>query len=250
MKRIGAIILCLCISIFDVSADGKEYFEFAKNLYNQGKYEEAIQGFKQCIQFYSDELDVSSMNNWIGKCQTKIKERNAQIRAQQRAKMVEAERQANAAKLAEEQKAYEARQKERIERKLLYVSSNAFLFDKEYAEMHQAIKGYVAEHSEQRFTDDPEMAYWSVYITANAYEYEHEHNSNNYFSYVVAYVKITNEITKEIIYENEIVVKGGSTILTEDSKKGYQLAAIMAYNRSKKNNVVNEVGAKILENLK
>lgn len=236
MKRLVLLIISVFIGVV-AYADGIEYFEHVKSLYQQGRYEEAKQGFVSCKTYYSDELNVSSINEWIRLCESKINERNAAIQARRQAEITETKRRADEARLAAERKAYEAKQQERIEKKLLYVSSNAFIFNKEYTGMHQAIKGYIAENSEQRFTDDPEMAYWGVYITANAHEYSTDdhgiHHSN-----VVAYIKITNEITKETIYESEVIEKGSSSM-------NYTVAAEKAYR-----NINKDIGIRIVEQLK
>lgn len=225
MKRLVLLIISVFIGVV-AYADGIEYFEHVKSLYQQGRYEEAKQGFVSCKTYYSDELNVSSINKWIRLCQSKINERKAAIQAKRQAEIAEAQR-----------KAYEAKQQERIEKKLLYVSSNAFIFNKEYTGMPQAIKGYIADNSEQRFTDDPEMAYWCVYVTANAHEYSID-NGGIHYSHVVAYIKISNEITKETIYESEVVVKGGSSM-------NYTVAAEKAYR-----NINKDIGSKIIEQLK
>lgn len=235
MKRLVLLIISVFIGIV-AYADGIEYFEHVKSLYQQGRYEEAKQGFVSCKTYYSDELNVSSINEWISLCQSKINERNAAIQARRQAEITETKRRADEARLAAERKAYEVKQQERIEKKLLYVSSNAFIFNKEYTGMHQAIKGYIAENSEQRFTDDSEMAYWGVYVTANAYEYNI--SNNTYFSKVTAYIKITNEITKETIYESEVIAKGGSSM-------NYTVAAEKAYR-----NINKDIGIRIVEQLK
>lgn len=225
MKRLVLLIISVFIGVV-AYADGIEYFEHVKSLYQQGRYEEAKQGFVSCKTYYSDELNVSSINKWIRLCQSKINERKAAIQAKRQVEIAEAQR-----------KAYEAKQQERIEKKLLYVSSNAFIFNKEYTGMPQAIKGYIADNSEQRFTDDPEMAYWCVYVTANAHEYSID-NGGIHYSHVVAYIKISNEITKETIYESEVVVKGGSSM-------NYTVAAEKAYR-----NINKDIGSKIIEQLK
>lgn len=235
MKKLGTLLISIFISV-SAYADGIQYFDYVRSLYEQGRYEEAIQGFNACKKLYYDELDIASIDNWVGKCNIKIKERNAAIQARRQAEIADAKRRADEARLAEERKAYEIRQQERKEKKLLYVSSNAFLFDAEYTGMHQAIKGYITDNSEQRFTDDSEMAYWCVYVTANAYEYNI--SNNTYFSNVTAYIKITNEITKETIYENEVVEKGGSSM-------SYTVAAEKAYRNINKN-----IGIRIIEQLK
>lgn len=208
MRKLGILMISILISV-TAYADGIQYFDHVRSMYEQGRYEEALQGFTACKKLYYDELDVASIDNWISKCNSKIKERNTAIQAKRQSEIEEAKR-----------KAYEAKQQERIEKKLLYVSSNAFLFDKEYFGMHQAIKGYIADNSEQRFTDDSEMAYWCVYITSNAFKYNFDNHT--YRSKCFAYIKITNEITNETIYENEVITTGGSQI-------DYSVAAENAY---------------------
>lgn len=241
MKRLVLLIISVFIGVV-AYADGIEYFEHVKSLYQQGRYEEAKQGFVSCKTYYSDELNVSSINEWIRLCESKINERNAAIQARRQAEITETKRRADEARLAAERKAYEAKQQERIEKKLLYISSNAFLFDKEYLGMHQAIKGYIADNSKQRFTDDPEMAYWCVYVTANAYEFsslpiDSDPNSKNvwYTSKVVAYIKIINEITNETLYEGEIIQSDAWNRSTIDYKhsaeKAYRLINVEIGNR-------------------
>ncbi len=230
MRILGILLISIFINV-TAYADGIQYFDHVRSLYEQGRYEEAIQGFTACKKLYYEELDMTSIDNWISKCNIKIKERNAAIQARRQAEMAEAKR-----------KAYEVKQQERIEKKLLYISSNAFLFDKEYLGMHQAIKGYIADNSEQRFTDDPEMAYWCVYVTANAYEFSSlpigsEPNSKNvwYTSKVVAYIKIINEITNETLYEGEIIQSDARNRSTIDYKhsaeKAYRLVNVEIGNR-------------------
>lgn len=228
MRKLGILMISILISV-TAYADGIQYFDHVRSMYEQGRYEEALQGFTACKKLYYDELDIASIDNWINTCNSKIKERNATVQAKRQSEIAKA-------KLAEERRAHEEKQKKIVEKKLLFVSSNAFLFDKEYTGMHQAIKGYIADNSEQRFTDDSEMAYWCVYVTANAYEYNM--NNNTYFSNVTAYIKITNEITKETIYENEVVEKGGSSM-------NYTVAAEKAYRNINKN-----IGIRIIEQLK
>lgn len=228
MRKLGILMISILISV-TAYADGIQYFDHVRSMYEQGRYEEALQGFTACKKLYYDELDIASIDNWINTCNSKIKERNAAVQAKRQAEIAKA-------KFAEERRAHEEKQKKIVEKKLLFVSSNAFLFDKEYTGMHQAIKGYIADNSEQRFTDDSEMAYWCVYVTANAYEYNM--NNNTYFSNVTAYIKITNEITKETIYENEVVEKGGSSM-------NYTVAAEKAYRNINKN-----IGIRIIEQLK
>lgn len=229
MRKLGILMISILISV-TAYADGIQYFDHVRSMYEQGRYEEALQGFTACKKLYYDELDIASIDNWINTCNSKIKERNAAVQAKRQAEIAKA-------KLAEERRAHEEKQKKIVEKKLLFVSSNAFLFDKEYTGMHQAIKGYIADNSEQKFTDDPEMAYWCAYITANAHEYSTDDRGIHY-SNVVAYIKITNEITKETIYESEVIVKGGSSM-------NYTVAAEKAYR-----NINKDIGIRIVEQLK
>lgn len=224
MRKLGISLISIMISA-SAYADGIQYFDYVRSLYEQGRYEEAIQGFTACKKLYYDELDVASIDNWISTCNIKIKERNDAIQAKRLAEIADAKR-----------KAYEAKQLERVEKKLLYVSSNAFLFDKEYIGMHQAIKGYIANNSEQKFTDNPDMAYWRVYVTANAYEYSHAENGV-FYSNVVAYIKVINEITSVTIYEDEVIVRKGSSM-------SYKVAAETAYR-----NLNKEIGTRILQKI-
>ena len=242
MKRLAILIISMFISV-SAYADGLEYFDHVKSLYQQGRYDEAMQGFISCKTYYSAELNVSSVNEWIALCQTKIDEKNAAIKAKRNAKIAEDKRKADAARAEAERKAYEAKQQERIEKQLLYVSSNAFIFDKEYTGMHQAIKGYIADNSNYRFTNDLDMAYWSVYVSANAVDclVQELGDVGKYFTAnVVAYVTVKNEITGEIIYEGEVSLadkKPKSTISAENSAtKAYKI-------------INEEIGSKILEQL-
>lgn len=233
MRKLGILMISILISV-TAYADGIQYFDHVRSMYEQGRYEEALQGFTACKKLYYDELDIASIDKWINTCNSKIKERNAAVQAKRQAEIAKA-------KLAEERRAHEEKQKKIVEKKLLFISSNAFLFDKEYTGMHQAIKGYIADNSEQKFTDDPEMAYWCVYITANAYEYSHINEVYN--ANVVAYIKVVDAITNEIIYEGETYIRKGSS-------RGYEYAAQLAYSISNKDNIVKIVGTKIMEQLK
>lgn len=247
MKRLGMLIIGILMSLI-LYADGIEYFEHVKSLYNQGRYDEAILGFESCKTYYSEELNVSSINEWINICQSKIDECNAVIQAKKQAEITDAKRRKEESRLDDERRAYEAKLMERIEKKLLYISSNAFLFDKEYMGMHMAIKGFISDNSEYSFTDDPEMAYWCVYVTANAYEYsfmpiDPQSNSEKgwYTSKVVAYIKVANKVTNEILYEGEIYQADGKN----RSTMSYLHSANKAYG------IINEkIGLKVLQKLK
>ena len=222
MKRIGVLIIFLLASVFAYADNSSKldealrHFNHYLSLYDKGKYEEAMQGFNDCKRRYSAELDIASLNGWIGKCNQKIAAKKAAIeRKAAEAKLAE-ERRIAAKKLAAE-KAEKARLDSlRIANKLLFVSSNAFIIDKEYAGMHQAVKTDISKNDpKQRFADNPEDAYWSVYITARIDRQEEEKsafdpNIIQHYSWVVAYVKIVDNISDVTLYDGEIAdVKGG-----------------------------------------
>lgn len=256
------ILLFVCFTNFLSFAGGIEYFNHVKSLYNSGRYEEALQGFKSCKTVYHSEFNTDQINNiniWISKCQTKISEKKAIIQAKRKAEVAAAQRRAHEAKLAKEKKEKEARlaeeqrikdsiQQERIKRKLLFVSSNAFLIDCEYTGMHQAIKEHIANNSDYRFTDNPDNAYWSVYVTANAYpiyknkEENKEENKGPFHSRAIAYIKIIDEINNETIYEGEIESSIGDYF-------DYNNAARKAYTY-KRNGLNIKTATEILKHLK
>lgn len=239
----------MIITSIVVHAGGIEYFKHVTSLYNSGRYEEALQGFKSCKSVYYKEFNteqINKLNTWIGMCQRKISEKNAAKHEKRKADIAKAKRKANEAKLAEERKAYEAKQLERIEKKLLFISSNAFLINEEYSGMHQAIKGHIAKNSDFKFTDDPNKAYWSVYVTANAYKYRQniskETNKKTYYSRAIAYIKIVDEINHETIYEGEIESSQGDFY-------DYNDAARKAYTH-KKNGLNIKIATEILNYIK
>lgn len=217
MKRIVVLIISvfICVAAY---ADGIEYFEHVKTLYQQGRYEEAKQGFLSCKTYYSEELNISSINKWISLCQSKINERNAAIQARRQAEIADAKRKADEAKIAKLNALKAAEDSIRKEKKLVYISSNAYIFDKEYTGMHQSIKGYIAQHSKQKYTNELNKAYWGIYITANAYK--RKNNNNRFASDVIAYVTIKNLYSDEIIYEDEIIERAISTIDFNEAAKG------------------------------
>lgn len=197
----------------NVKADGREYFDYViRQLYQKGLYEEALQGLDICNKYYSEELNTGLINDYIVKCKTKISDKKA---------VEEANKQA--ARAAEKAKEELERLEKRKEDKLLYLSSSAFNFKTEYTGMHSAIKGYIAKNSNLRFANNPEMAFWGVYVTATAKE-SPSNGPKDYNASVYAYVKIIDEIQGVTIYEDEIVGRGNSKI-------DYQNAAVRAYKK-------------------
>ena len=246
MKRTGILIIFLLASVIayaDRSSkidEALKHFDYYHSLYNKGKYEEALQGFNDCKRRYASELDIASLSGWIGKCNQKIAARKAAIRKQRQAQIAAAERKVAEAKLAEERRiaaeklAAEKAEKARLDslrkvNELLFVSSNAFMLDKEYAGMHQAVKANISKNNpKQRFADNSEEAYWSVYITARIDRQEEEKsafdpNIIQHYAWVVAYVKIVDNISDVTLYDGEIAdVKGGGfnrKVADEDAYK-------------------------------
>lgn len=225
MNTIIKGIMFLTVGILlstNVKADGREYFDYViRQLYQKGLYEEALQGLDICNKYYSEELNTGLINDYIVKCKTKISDKKA---------VEEANKQV--ARAAEKVKEELERLEKRKEDKLLYLSSSAFNFKTEYTGMHSAIKGFIAQNSDLKFSDNPEMACWCVYVTANAKEAP-SNGENDYNATVCAYVKIVDEIQGVTIYEDEIVER-------RNSKIDYQAAANRAYRGNKKQKGINE----------
>ena len=103
MRKLGILMISILISV-TAYADGIQYFDHVRSMYEQGRYEEALQGFTACKKLYYDELDIASIDKWINTCNSKIKERNAAVQAKRQAEIAKA-------KLAEERRAHEEKQK-------------------------------------------------------------------------------------------------------------------------------------------
>lgn len=192
MKHLFLLLISWLIAL-NAFAGGIQYFEHVKSLYAQERYTEALQGFKICLNLYSDELDVEDLNNWISKCNERITQK--QKETQERIK--------NQTFAAERKAVYNRKQREREEKKLILVSTNAMALDADYPAMQSAIKGFLSDAG-FKFTDNQELACWSVYVTAKAYECAYSEDEQVYYSSVNACVKIENNISGEIVYENEI----------------------------------------------
>lgn len=212
MKR-SILLLIAMLSTINVFAGNPKIYEDAKTWYAHEQYEKAIQGFELCKIRYSNVLDEEDLNSWISKCNDGIRLRKAKLAKERKA----------AARSATEAAAAVAKRQKRIEDKLVYVSSDAYIFDTQYSDMHRAIKGYLSDAGFE-FTDNPELAYWSVYVTALAYELNIA-PEGFYRSAVDVCVKIVNEIDNgRIIYENEIPQNIGSDIFSyaQAARNAYQ----------------------------
>lgn len=222
MKRLVILIIAILAS-FEAFASGPEYLRHVIDLYEHGRYEEAIQGFNICKTFYFDELPISEVNDWISKCEQGISKRNAAA-AVRRARLAKAER-----------VAYEAKQREREMNKLIYVSSNALTLNGDYPALQNAIvKGIQdAGHS---CTGNESDSYLTVYVSATA-EILEGTDPKSHFVMICARVKIINNISGEI-YEDVINEKVGSRISYNDAAKlGFRKYIIAPLNDVITNNI-------------
>ncbi len=194
MKKILTILIGVLLAIPSF-ADGFEYLEHCKALYNNGRFEEAKQGFSLC-KVYA-ELNSADMDAWISKCDSAIAERKN--RAAAAARKVEAERKA----------AYEESQRLRKENRLVFVSSNAMNLFGEEVGFETAMRKSLTS-AKYKCTTDPELALWSVYVTANAREAGYIQEEGRYCSYVDVVIQLQNEMTGEILFEDELHQQGGS----------------------------------------
>lgn len=241
MKHVFALFSVLVLSIGVLMADniGRDYYDHVVQLYNQGDYDNAKHGFQFCIDKFNADVSVQNCNEYIRLCNKHIAARQAAVLEKKKA----AERAA-----AAERKALEEQTKKRIEDRLVYISTDAFIFDRQYSTMHSAIKGYLS-NAGFNFTDDPEKAYWSVYVTACAYEYGQNDLPMTsgvgklYNSAVGASIKIVDNISDRNIYENEISGEYDRNYRDKDSS--YYKAAMKVYTR-----INSKLGELIENNLK
>lgn len=233
MKHLFALLSVLMLSIGVLMADniGRDYYDHVVKLYNQGEYEKAKQGFMLCLNNFKADVSERYCNEYIQLCDKQI--------AARRAAALE-EKQATEHAAAAVRAAHEAKWQKRINDRLIYVSSDAYIFDTQYSNMHRAIKGYLSDAGFE-FTDDPELAYWSVYVTAVAYELNYVEDEGFYRSAVDVCVKIVNEIDKgKIVYENELPENIGTNIFS------YAQAARNAYQK----NVNKRIGELVVSKIK
>ena len=205
MKRIF-IILSLILLSMPMFADGFQYFDHCKKLYKNSRYEEAKEGFTLC-RVYA-ELNNSDMDVWIAKCDKAIAVKKEQAK-------IEAQRIAAARKIA-----FEEHQKQRREKNLIYISTNARTLTADYSSMHSAIKGNMQQF---HFSDKEIDARWGVYITANAREQISPFTESQGFHniYVDGVVKIIDLLSGEIFFEKEYSSKFNQTNISIAVRKAY-----------------------------
>lgn len=96
---------------------------------------------------------------------------------------------------------------------------NAVLFTDTITLLENKIKSLLAENG-CSFSEDEEKADWIIKIDAKAREFNNL-NSNIYFSYVDAIVKLTKRAANKNVYNDEISKKGGSNSYKDAGKKAY-----------------------------
>lgn len=215
MKKLLSIVIGLMLTLPSF-ADGLQYLGHCKNLYKSGRYEEAKQGFTLCKVY--DDIDDAEMDVWIAKCESAITAKKN--RAAAAARKAEAERQA----------AYEESQRQREERNLVFISTNARTLTANYPNMQSAIKGNLTSFE---FAEKEDDAKWGIYVTANAREYN---NPNNlYIAYVDGIAQVVDLINGVIVFEQEYSQKGGHA-------KDYSEAVKVAYNK-----IVKQISLDVIE---
>lgn len=174
MRRFIFIITLLWVSI-SATANGSDYFQHVRALYNQGKYEEALLGFENCKTLYNDELDSSTINEWIGLCNKKIEEKGIAERAA-------LERKARADAAA--RRALQARR----DKGLVYISSDALNLDGASFDLSSIVINSVQNKTNLLFTSNPDDAFYYVYVSAIARK--HNQSGGGFYSNVVVSVRI------------------------------------------------------------
>lgn len=230
MRQLTFLLVCLSFTINAFAGLPEKFLERytdAKECYIRGLSQEgndaitslqlANKKFEECLtacEIAGSVLwDKEDLKSRISKCENAICLKRQEQEAKQRAEQahLEAVKKAEKERLVKEEEKIrqkqaeelEAKRQKRIEDKLVYVLSDAYIFDRKYSDMHSAIKGHLSDAG-FKFTDDHERAYWSVYITAAAYEYDYSKVEGGvYYSIVTACVKVVNEIDGNN-YENEI----------------------------------------------
>lgn len=174
MRRFIFIITLLWVSI-SATANGSDYFQHVRALYNQGKYEEALLGFENCKTLYNDELDSSTINEWIGLCNKKIEEKGIAERA-----ALERKARADAAV----RRALQARR----DKGLVYISSDALNLDGASFDLSSIVINSVQNKTNLLFTSNPDDAFYYVYVSAIARK--HNQSGGGFYSNVVVSVRI------------------------------------------------------------
>lgn len=174
MNKVWLSFLSVLFSI-SAFADGGQYFQHVKSLYNQGKYEEARLGFQNFKTYYPDDKDSQNADYWINECTSKIE---AKAKAAKEAR----ERRARADVAAK--KALQQRR----DKCLIYLSSDALNLDGREYDLSKVIIKKVQDETGLLFTTNPDDAFYYAYVSAFARN--HSFENNQYASNVVANVMV------------------------------------------------------------
>lgn len=226
MKQLFFLLMILVMSHLSAFADGgntgHSYFNSVVVMFNEGKYNNAKDGFQICIDKFSAVVSEKNCREYIRLCEEKIEDSKRKAAAERAA--------IERAAVAEREAKAKAIQK-RVEDRLVRVESNAYLFGKEY-DMHSAVKGVLSDAG-FKLTDNTNASRWTVYITCCAYEDDEVPKTDlngsylEYWSGINARVKIVDDINDNIIYENEILDEYGNDFCDWD--KSYNKAALNVY---------------------
>lgn len=157
MKRTLLFLLAVVFG-FSVYADGYRSYNMACELFKSGRYEEAKQRFMICVQYYpNDNLEWTIIEQRVKDCEARIKE-EADRRKEYAAQMAKARE--------KEKRKYEEQLRQRVERKLVYVSVNASTLDGEYPDFKSDIVRALAPYR-YKTTNNKDDAYWIVYVSAD-----------------------------------------------------------------------------------
>ncbi len=207
---------------FNTSTEGITYFESIKKSYAKGEYRDALEGFQYCKKEYSNQLNTSKIDEWINLCNSNIENK---VAIEQQIKKQEEDNN---------------KLKTRRENRLIYLSTEASIFNEKYNEILLALKDYINENSDLKFTSDPDKAYWCIYVTAEAKEKSATDNEGGkyYVSDVASNIKIKDMVANETICDNSITTTGTR------KASGYKMSATDAYKKLKE-----EIGNIILKSI-
>lgn len=207
MNKVWLSIVSVLIPI-SAFADGGQYFQHVRSLYNQGKYDEALLGFQNCKKYYPADKDLQNADYWINECTSKI---------EAKAKAAKEARERRARANAAAQKALQQRR----DKRLIYISSDALNLDGREYDLSKVIIKKVQDETGLLFTTDPDDAFYYTYVSAFARN--HHYENGRYASNVVA-----NVMVKDM---DDVVHFADRAEETQMSTLNYAEAAELCYDR-------------------
>lgn len=185
MKRTLLFLLAVAFG-FSAYADGYRSYNMACELYQSGRYEEAKQRFMICVRYYPDDnLEWSIIEQRVKDCDARINE-EANRRKAYAAQMAKARE--------EERQKYEEQLRQRMERKLVYVSVNASTYNGVYPGFKEKIVGTLARYG-YRTTENKDDAYWTVCVSSDVLKLSKtEENDPEHIVEVNVYYTIENVV--------------------------------------------------------